>query len=69
MKINFCTIIFIIIFYSINANADETFEQWKNRFKNYAIKEGISLKILNKYIDQSVFLPDVIKYDRFQPIF
>jgi len=69
MKINFCTIIFIIIFYSINANADETFEQWKNRFKNYAIKEGISLKILNKYIDQSVFLPDVIKYDRFQPEF
>ena len=69
MKIKISTIFFIIIFYAVNANADESFDEWKNIFKNYAKQEGISLTTINKYIDQSVFLPNVIKYDRFQPEF
>ncbi len=31
--------------------------------------KGISIKTLNRVIDNSRFLPDVIKYDRYQPEF
>ena len=55
--------------YSNFAIANNSFDEWKNNFKKFALNEGISLKTLNDHIDKSKFLPDVIKYDRYQPEF
>ena len=66
------SLIFIIYFYFFSINfvyADESFEEWKINFKIYAKEQGISLITLNKLIDKSKFLPNVIKYDRYQPEF
>ncbi len=59
----------MIIFNSKYVYADESFEEWKINFKNYAQKQGISPITLDNLIDKSKFLPDVIKYDRYQPEF
>ena len=66
------SLILIIYFFLFNINfikADDTFEEWKINFKLYAQDQGISLKTINKLIDNSKFLPNVIKYDRYQPEF
>ena len=68
-KIN---LILVLIFFLFNNNflyADENFEKWKINFKMYAQDQGISLKTINRLIDNSKFLPNVIKYDRYQPEF
>ena len=70
MKItNFVFLIILIMNYSNFAIANNSFDEWKNNFKKFALNEGISLKTLNDHIDKSKFLPDVIKYDRYQPEF
>ena len=66
------SLIFVIYFSLINIsflNAADNFDEWKIKFKIYAQSEGISLATLNKLIDKSKFLPNVIKYDRYQPEF
>jgi len=62
-------IVFWFISCSTNVFANDSFEEWKINFKNYAQKQGISLITLNRLINNSEFLPDVIKYDRYQPEF
>ena len=70
MKITkFIIIIFIFFFTFFTIGSTNEFLEWKKEFKEYALSQGISLKILNDLIDKSIFLPDVIKYDRFQPEF
>ena len=64
---------FIIIFFTfihgtLNANEKE-FSEWLINFKAYALEKKISEKTLNLAMSDVVFLPDVIKYDRFQPEF
>ena len=50
--------------------ADETdFNNWLKNFKNYALKNNISESTFNLAMSDVVFLPKVIKYDRFQPEF
>jgi len=68
-KINFIISVFLLIANSTFVFASDTFEEWKINFKNYAQEQGISLITLNKLIDNSKFLPNVIKYDRYQPEF
>ncbi len=68
-KIKLIIIVFLIISNSKYVYADESFEEWKINFKNYAQKQGISPITLDDLIDKSKFLPDVIKYDRYQPEF
>ncbi len=68
-KINLITIFFLILFNLNSAHANEEFEEWKINFKIFALKQGIKLTTLNKLIDKSKFLPNVIKYDRYQPEF
>tara|TARA_A100001234_G_scaffold33756_1_gene26300 strand:+ start:160 stop:1161 length:1002 start_codon:yes stop_codon:yes gene_type:complete len=63
---------FFIIFYFFSiANADENlnFENWKNTFKVRALNNGISEKTFNLVMTNTKFLPNVIKYDRYQPEF
>ncbi len=64
---------FIIIFFTIthgtlNANEKE-FNEWLVNFKVYALEKKISEKTFNLAMSDVVFLPKVIKYDRFQPEF
>ena len=64
---------FIIIFFTIthgtlNAN-EKKFSEWLVNFKVYALEKKISEKTFNLAMSDVVFLPKVIKYDRFQPEF
>ncbi|MDC0569296.1 lytic murein transglycosylase, partial [bacterium] len=45
------------------------FKEWLVNFKAYALEKKISEKTFNLAMSDVVFLPDVIKYDRFQPEF
>ena len=67
-KIKLFIISILIIFNSSILVADD-FKNWKIKFKKRAISEGISKSTVNNLIDNSKFLPDVIKYDRYQPEF
>ena len=67
-KIKLLIISLFIIFSSSTLIADD-FNDWKIKFKKRAINEGISKYTVNNLIDNSKFLPDVIKYDRYQPEF
>ena len=68
-KIKFILSIFLISLCLNTSYADDDFEEWKIKFKVYAKHQGISQITLNEYIDKSQFLPNVIKYDRYQPEF
>ena len=62
----------IILFSSgLNAFADINleFEKWKKNFKIIALKNNISENTFDRVMSNTKFLPNVIKYDRFQPEF
>jgi len=65
-------ILFILIF-TISSSSllsdESSFIDWKKDFKIYALKNNISEETFNKTMRNVVFLPNVIKYDRFQPEF
>ena len=67
-KIKLFVISILIVLNSSTLIADD-FNDWKIKFKKRAINEGISKSTVNNLIDNSKFLPDVIKYDRYQPEF
>ena len=63
-------LIIILSFYAYPSYATEqSFDEWKNKFKNHALKNNISEKTFDMAMSNIVFLPNVIKYDRFQPEF
>ena len=65
-------ILFIIFFTTISfplSSGEPSFETWLEDFKELALKNDISEKTFEKSMSQVVFLPKVIKYDRFQPEF
>ncbi len=60
------------IFLTVNicAHADnKEFNEWKIKFKLQALEMGISLNTIENTINNSIYLEDVIKYDRYQPEF
>ena len=64
---------FIILFFlflnnTLSAN-DKLFNEWLKSFKIYALKNNISELTFDIVMSDVVFLPKVIKYDRFQPEF
>ena len=62
----------VLILITLNLNyvyANDEFEEWKTKFKNLAKKQGVSSITLDEHINKSKFLPNVIKYDRYQPEF
>ena len=68
-KIN---IFFFITFFLIsNVIADDNinFKKWKNSFKKRALENNISEKTFDLVMSNTRFLPNVIKYDRYQPEF
>ena len=62
-------IISIFILFNPSIIIADDFNDWKIKFKKRAIKEGVSKATVDKLIDRSKFLSDVIKYDRYQPEF
>ena len=68
-KINYYIISILIIFnFCLKANA-QNFEDWLNNFKMVALQNGISESTFNIVMKDAKYLPDVIKYDRYQPEF
>ena len=67
-KIKLLILSILIVLNSSILIADD-FNDWKVKFKKRAIKEGVSKATVDKLIDRSKFLSDVIKYDRYQPEF
>ena len=67
-KIKLIIITLVIIINSTILIADD-FNDWKIKFKKRAIKEGVSKSTVDSLIDNTKFLSDVIKYDRYQPEF
>ncbi len=66
--IKFFLLVYLIFFQSI-VNADDNFDKWLISFKKKAETDGISIVTINKVMDKAIFLPKVIKYDRYQPEF
>ena len=64
---------FIILFLFLTNNTlyanDISFKEWLNSFRSYALENNISESTFDMVMSDVVFLPKVIKYDRFQPEF
>ena len=70
MKIIKIFISIIIFFFYLPVYAeDSSFNEWLKNFKIYALKKDISEVTFDKAMSKVVFLPKVLKYDRFQPEF
>ena len=67
--IKYTLIIFIISFTSSFSNDQINFQKWKKNFKKIALKNNISETTFDIVMAKVKFLPDVIKYDRYQPEF
>ena len=69
-KINIIILSLFLIFISFSkVNSDEKFNSWVTDFKKKALNEGISEKTVNDVMNNAIFLPKVIEYDRYQPEF
>ena len=68
MKIIKYLFVVLLIFNSnVYADINTEFENWKKNFKKIALANNISEKTFDKVMSNTKFLPNVIKYDRFQP--
>jgi len=64
--------LFIFIFLSFTPSMSENptgFKEWKDSFKKTAIENNVSEEIFDTVMANIKFLPNVIKYDRYQPEF
>ena len=70
MKLTNYILIFIILSFSHSlADSQADFLVWKENFKKVALQNDISEKTFDKVMANVKFLPNVIKYDRYQPEF
>ena len=67
--IKYIFIIIIISFTSSLSDEQTDFQKWKKDFKKIALKNDISEKTFDIAMAKVKFLPNVIKYDRYQPEF
>ena len=68
-KISIFFLFFVFSFSKVFADENLNFDKWKNDFKILALSNNISEKTLNQVMENVRFLPNVIKYDRYQPEF
>ena len=70
MKLISYLFIFTIFIFTASLSDNETdFLNWKKSFKKIALQNNISEKTFDITMSNVRFLPDVIKYDRYQPEF
>ena len=67
IKTLFCIVILSLNIFTPSFGDD--FNTWLISFKEHAIKQGISKDTLERTMSKVKFLPNVIKYDRYQPEF
>jgi len=67
--ISYLFIFTIFIFTSSLSDNQTDFLNWKKSFKQIALQNDISEKTFDMTMSNVKFLPDVIKYDRYQPEF
>ena len=68
-RIRYCFLyILIVLNFSLYSYA-ENFEDWLVNFKKVALNNGISENTFSLVMQNAKYLPDVIKYDRYQPEF
>ena len=67
--IKYIFIITVISFSSSFSDDQIVFQKWKNEFKKIALENDISEKTFDTVMANVKFLPNVIKYDRYQPEF
>jgi len=67
--IRYFIIIFLLITNGALSENSESFNKWLKKFKAHALENNISELTFNTSMSDVVFLPNVIKYDRFQPEF
>ena len=67
--INYILIFIILGIAPCLANNHSDFLVWKENFKKVALQNDISEKTFDKVMANVKFLPNVIKYDRYQPEF
>ena len=67
--IKFVLIIIIFGFNTAHSDNDIKFQEWKKGFKKIALLNNISEETFDTVLANIQFLPNVIKYDRFQPEF
>ena len=67
--INFFFLIIIFSITNIYADQQSSFLEWKKSFKIIALGNNISEKTFDEVMEHVKFLPNVIKYDRYQPEF
>ena len=63
---------FFILFFinsTVFANDIDNFKSWKKNFKQLALANNISERTFDLVMSDTKFLPNVIKYDRYQPEF
>ena len=53
--------------YAFSSNSE--FNTWVKNFKTEAVNAGVSKVVVDEVMSKAIFLPNVIKYDRFQPEF
>ena len=67
--INYTVIIILFSLVSSFSNDNLEFEKWKKNFRIIAVQNNISEKTFDLVMKNTDFLPNVIKYDRYQPEF
>ena len=65
--INFILLFYILLFNQAYSNSN--FDKWLISFTEIAYTQGISKKTIDNVLIKAKFLPDVIRYDRYQPEF
>ena len=63
-------ILIILSFFQCSAfGNDSDFNTWIKNFKTEAVKSGVSKSVVDEIMSKAIYLPKVIKYDRYQPEF
>ena len=65
--INFILLFYLLLFNQAYSNSN--FDKWLISFTEIAYAQGISKKTIDNVLIKAKFLPDVIRYDRYQPEF
>jgi membrane-bound lytic murein transglycosylase B len=68
-QIKYILIIIIFSFTTAYSDNDLKFQEWKKDFKKIALQNEISEETFDTVLANIKFLPNVIKYDRYQPEF
>jgi len=70
MKLANYLLVFIFLISTSSLSENPTaFLEWKNDFRKIALENNISENTFDKVMANIKFLPNVIKYDRYQPEF